>query len=427
MKATIHRGSKEIGGTCVELQSSGSRILIDFGLPLVDENRDRFDSDKIKSLSREELIESGVLFNIKGLYKGEEPAFDSILLSHSHQDHYGLLSFVNPQIPICLSEGCKELIEVSHFFGQTDFEPTNIQTVNSWQPFWVGDFEITPYLVDHSAFDAMAFLIETEGKRIFYSGDFRGHGRKSILFQKILKHPLKDISYLILEGSMFGRSKGQYQTEIDVENRLVELLQDKERLYFAACSSQNIDRLVSIYRACVRTNRIFVIDPYTAFILDKLKKISSHIPQFDWGQNIRVFFVPNPYTEKMAEDKSLFKFKSAKITYDEMQGVRNRLVIKDSYKTRWIFAKKKDLGNSTLIFSMWAGYLPDVKPFWDENNVPIIEVHCSGHAYVEDLQEFVKAIDPKYIIPIHTFSPEKYAEHLGNNIKIIKDEETVAI
>jgi len=40
MKLTIHRGSKEIGGTCIELQLATSRILIGFGLPLVDENKE---------------------------------------------------------------------------------------------------------------------------------------------------------------------------------------------------------------------------------------------------------------------------------------------------------------------------------------------------------------------------------------------------
>lgn len=427
MKLTIHRGAREIGGSCVDLQSSGSRILVDLGLPLVDESRERFDSDKIKNKSKTELIKNRILPDIKGLYKEEEPAFNGILLSHAHQDHYGLLSFVNSQIPIYLSEGCKELIETSRYFGQTDFEPINTQTLKSWHSFDVGDFKVSPYMVDHSAFDAMAFLIEAGDKRLFYSGDFRGHGRKSILFQKMLENPIKDITCLMLEGSMFGRGRGEYQTETDVENKLVELLGNKESLYFVACSSQNIDRLVSIYKACVRSNRIFVIDPYTAYILDKLKKISSNIPQFDWVENMKIFFVPNTYTDKMAEDKSLFKFKSAKITYDEMQAVRDRLVIKDTYKTRWIFAKKKDLFNTTLIYSLWSGYLPDVKPFWDENNVPVIEVHCSGHAYIEDLRDFVKALKPEYIIPIHTFYPEDYSKYLQGNVKIVKDRGTVTI
>jgi ribonuclease J len=34
MKLCIHRGTREIGGTCVEIESSGARILLDLGLPL---------------------------------------------------------------------------------------------------------------------------------------------------------------------------------------------------------------------------------------------------------------------------------------------------------------------------------------------------------------------------------------------------------
>lgn len=34
MLVTIHRGSHEIGGTCVEVVSDGTRIVIDIGKPL---------------------------------------------------------------------------------------------------------------------------------------------------------------------------------------------------------------------------------------------------------------------------------------------------------------------------------------------------------------------------------------------------------
>ena len=34
MKACIHRGTKEIGGTCIEIESEGKRIILDVGLPL---------------------------------------------------------------------------------------------------------------------------------------------------------------------------------------------------------------------------------------------------------------------------------------------------------------------------------------------------------------------------------------------------------
>ncbi len=424
-KLTIHRGTHEIGGTCIELRSQHSRILIDYGLPLVDENKEAFNSKRIKNKSKEELIRTGVLHSIKGLYKDEKPLFDAILLSHPHQDHYGLLSYINPKIPIYLSKGCKRLIETSHFFGQTKCKLVNAKTVETWKPFKITDFKITPYLVDHSGFDALAFLIECAGKKIFYSGDFRGHGRKAILFKNLLKNPPKNIDYLILEGSMVGRNKGKYKTETDIENALTKLFKENT-LYFLACSSQNIDRLVSIYRACIKTGRMFVIDPYTAYILDRLKEISPHIPQYDWGENIKIFFAPNSYTRRMAEDESLFKFKSAKMTFSEIKKSKNSLVVKDNYLTRNVFAKKEDLVGAKLVYSMWEGYLPDVKPFWDKHGIQILKIHTSGHAYIEELQLFVKAIKPKNIIPNHTFHPEQY-ERLFPATKIIllKDRQTI--
>ena len=164
MILTIHRGAKEIGGSCIELQSDHSMILLDFGLPLVDDTREQLDPKKIISLSKEELLEKGLLPRIKGLYDNDLPQIDAILLSHPHQDHYGLLSYINHEIPVYMSRGCKALLEASYYFGQTNYDLGNIKTVRPWRPVRIGNFTITPYLVDHSGFDALAYLIESEGK-----------------------------------------------------------------------------------------------------------------------------------------------------------------------------------------------------------------------------------------------------------------------
>ncbi len=71
MKLTIHRGTKEIGGTCIEVHSGNSKILIDFGLPLVDEFGEQFDSKNIVDQTKEELITKRILPNLAGLYRGE--------------------------------------------------------------------------------------------------------------------------------------------------------------------------------------------------------------------------------------------------------------------------------------------------------------------------------------------------------------------
>jgi ribonuclease J len=103
------------------------------------------------------------------------------------------------------------------------------------------------------------------------------------------------------------------------------------------------------------------------------------------------------------------------------------VVIKDTFATRNIFGKGKALTNAELIFSMWDGYLRDVKSFWDNHKVKIVGIHSSGHAYIEELKSFVNAVKPKYIIPNHTFFPEKYRDILGGNIMLVRDKQSIIL
>lgn len=56
------------------------------------------------------------------------------------------------------------------------------------------------------------------------------------------------------------------------------------------------------------------------------------------------------------------------------------------------------------------------------NSVELTEIHTSGHAYVRQLEKLVRSLEPRHVIPIHTFHPEKYAE-LGSNVVRLKDGE----
>jgi ribonuclease J len=292
MELIIHRGTQEIGGSCVELKTDRTRVLIDLGMPLVNKDKKPFDSTILKKKSIEDLKDLKILPNIRGLYKNEEKDFDAILISHSHLDHYGLLNYVHPDIPIYMSQGAKELIEISNIFTPNKLNELNTRIIDSKKAFSIGDIEVTPQTVDHSAFDALAFLLEADSKRLFYSGDFRGHGRKSKLFETIVRNPPKDVDCLLMEGSTLGREEQLYRDEIAVQNRIEQILNAADNITFLFVSSQNIDRIVSAYKACLKTDRIFVIDIYTAYILDRLSSVSKHIPQFDW-RNVRVKFYKN--------------------------------------------------------------------------------------------------------------------------------------
>jgi len=362
------------------------------------------------------------------MYPHQQVSVSAVILSHSHQDHYGFLRFLHSAIPVYMSPGTSSIIEVSNLFLDARVNLDQVQTFTMWQPFQVGEFTITPYLMDHSAPDAAAFLIEAEGKKVFYTGDFRGHGRKSVLLRRLLADPIPGVDCLIMEGTMIGRHEGLYPDEKAVENAIGSLLADQRSYTFVFCSSQNLDRLVSVYRAAKRHGKVVVIDLYTAFVLDKLSTLSDNIPQFHW-QGVRVLYGYSHAQRIAGYDRQLlFTYKKAKIEWEEIRRRAQEMVVlaKDNRYFRTVMLPK--LGPPTgarAVYSMWPGYLErsNLTKVLESRHVELAEIHTSGHAYVENLSQLVFALKPRHVIPIHTFSPGEFLRLFPTAIQLADGEE----
>ena len=410
MQLIIHCGTHQIGGSCVEIRSKSARIVIDIGAPLEEKSEKKFPE-------------------VKGLYKWDKDSkpVDAVLISHSHLDHHGFLPYINPDIPVYASKGCKELLGVMYYLDQSGYDPHDVRAVPSWCKFFISDITVTPYLVDHSAPDAFAYEIKADGKKIFYSGDFRGHGKKKVLYKYMLKNPPKDIDVLIIEGTTIDRNDEVIRSEDDVEKELVKLFKEKKQLIMFSCSHQNIDRLTVLYNACLKTGRTLVMIPYTAYILDKLKILSKKLPHYDMPQ-IRVFFERSRYTSKILSDKGLMvRLRKSKISYEEIMADKENMVVLDSHFVRTQFGKRGYLKKALLVYSLWEGYLKDAAKFWNDHKVRIKKVHVSGHASVAQLKMFIKSIAPIKIVPMHTQNPERFRELFGEKVTVLSDGQGMEI
>ena len=413
MQVTIHKGSHEIGGTCIQLSSGKTTILLDVGLPLSKDSRP-VDVSRL--------------------------AVDAVLVSHPHQDHFGLMASLPPGTPIYIGKLARSLIDAPQVFLGKNRYALDFHDFKAWQPFTIGDFTITPYLVDHSAADAYAFLIEAEGKRLFYSGDFRSHGRKGVLFENLVKRPIRDIDVLFLEGTMLNRNNDLFPDEKSVEDKIFETIQQQKNISFLLSSSQNIDRIVSAYRACKRAHKLLVIDIYTAWVLEQVQMVSSRTPCVD-RQEIRAY-ASGPQYEKLKGDPEYFGDFSKRL-------FRHRVMPEDLRETpeaflyfgkmssfRLIDKFKNAAAPVNVIYSQWLGYLDGNHPeyvgsdrisaYREDPGVNFIYAHTSGHAPLKDLQELAEALNPKMLIPIHTEDAEGFRSHF-ENVTTLKDGETFVL
>ena len=403
MRVRIHRGAQEIGGSCVELESDGSRIVLDVGWPL-----------------DQELNADPPLPLVPGLAEGDDPGLLGVLISHPHLDHWGLLSKVHPDVPVFIGEDAARILRESMFFSPAGCDIAPAGFLRHEQPFDLGPFRITPYLADHSAFDAYSLLIEAGGKRLFYTGDLRAHGRKRALFERLVRSPPPDVDVLLLEGTVIHPDGGSRSgpDEDAVERALRDEFQRTQGLALVAFSPQNVDRLVSVYKAARDASRVFVTDLYAHTVARATG--NTRIPQAGFP-HLRVY-VQHRHRVKIKKAGEIWRVeapavKRARIYPEEIAADPAGHVM--LFRTSMIRDMEYigALGDAALVWSMWSGYLKKdptltlIRAFTRRHNIRQTIHHASGHASLSDLQRLVEAFDPARVVPIHTFGSDRYPEH----------------
>ncbi|MDF3885844.1 MBL fold metallo-hydrolase [Cupriavidus basilensis] len=386
VRLTVHRATRQIGGNCIEISASdGSRLILDAGRPL-------------DALEDAEGLVPATL-DLAAPCQG-------VLISHPHQDHYGLIGALPATWPIYSGEAAAGLIRLTFEVAGKSFD----RTIGHWksgQPMTLGPFRITPYLTDHSAFDAYMLLIEVADRRILYTGDFRTHGRKGKLVRWLMDNPPPALDVLLIEGTNLGSDKPA-RTEDSLENDFVSLFKRTRGRVFVCWSSQNIDRTVTLYRACRRTERTLVVDLYCAHVLRTLAA-HGHIPQPEW-ESIKVVITSAFAAMYRAKGNAGFVNEMAR------HGIAARRLAEEP--SQWVTMVRPSLirdyewsgvvptPDDAWSWSMWSGYLKEgdgarIQGWFEASGTPATHIHSSGHASPADLRAFAASMRAKAIVPIH--------------------------
>jgi len=400
MRARIHRGAHEVGGNCIEVESAGTRLVLDLGRPLT------------ASLDTEVPLPA-----VPGLREDGEDRLGGLLITHPHLDHCGLAAKIAPSVPIFIGEAADRILQEAAFFTPAAIALKPAGFLRHRETFRIGSFQVTPFLNDHSAFDAYSLLLEAGGRRLFYTGDLRGHGRKAALFDELLREPPREVDVLLMEGTHIGpgtRADDRGASETDVENECIDAFRATKGMILALYSPQNIDRLVTFYRAAVRSGRILVMDLYTAGVAAATGR--ETIPQASWDK-VRVY-VPQAQRAKVLREQAFERtqvVRPDRIYPEELASRPGDLVLTFRLSMARELQAAGCLGGSAAVWSMWPGYLKEpsgraLREFLDRLGIPLTIHHASGHAFVPDLRRLVESLAPRRVVPIHTFAGDRFED-----------------
>lgn len=467
IKIKIYRGTNQIGGCATEISCGEERILIDLGANLPG-------TDETTSMSDKELLNK--------VFDGRP--CKGILFTHYHGDHYGLYREIPENMDMYIGETAKEIVsvvaktlfEVSREEDVKNIAESNVKKISSMKTyrhgepvFKTGKIQVTPIMTDHSAIDAYMFLIQAEGKKFLFTGDFRDHGiasENNRFWETIEKCVPEGIDILITEGTMMTRDEEAKQNIVHTEEELgVKAMEEFKKCdyNFVLVSSTNLDTIMELYRN-TSLRKMFVVDAYQAEIMLTAMKLQKDLFQKYDAQEIKKdeFYKPiyiigkrrhgtdqvylNSDKREKLKEMAAGIHPEFRVGYADYEKMKERgfvmLIRQNRYRQNYEncfeeaireFSDKK----TQLIYSMWKGYIKGDKA--DKDIVYLTnlfpnksELHTSGHAYVETIAKLIKTVKPKKVIPMHTEFAKGFREKVEfadcpGEVILLKDLESYIV
>ena len=241
--------------------------------------------------------------------------------------------------------------------------------------------------------------------------------------------PPRDIDVLLMEGTNLGSDKPT-MSEADLEEDFAALFRKTLGRVFVSWSAQNLDRTVTLYRACLKTGRTLVVDLYTAEVLTLL---ASHakLPQPGWP-SLKV--VVTGAMARMYRRKGREAFVESMVPH----GISARrlaerpghwvVMVRPSLTADYERAGAGPSPEDAWVWSMWAGYLKTevsgrATVWFEEAGVAPTLIHTSGHASPADLRAFAEAIAPRMLVPIHGAAWDREQSGFTNVRRLADGEE----
>ncbi len=321
-----------------------------------------------------------------------------IVLTHAHEDHFGALLDLWPQlkVPVYATPFSAALL-AAKCAGEPGAPKIPVTIVQLGSRFDVGPFDIELVTMAHSIPESNALIIRTPLGAVLHTGDW-----------KLDDHPIlndrtdeKKLRALGDEGcvALIGDStnavrEGRSPSEADVAKCIGELIKSARGRVAVTTFASNAGRLRAVAEAARSAGREVVV---VGRAMDRISQIARETGYFDGLQDFRPvdaygYLPPNKVVALCTGSQGEPRAALARIAEDQHPDItfsRGDLLI---YSARMIPGNEKAIGR------VLNGLIEQgVEVITDRTHL----VHVSGHPRREELEALIGWVKPNILIPVH--------------------------
>ncbi|TRO47630.1 MBL fold metallo-hydrolase [Candidatus Bathyarchaeota archaeon] len=385
----FHGGAREVGGSCVGVETECCKVALDYGAKIDKENHRDLPKD-----------------------------LDAVIISHAHLDHSGSLLKLSKRKPVIIGSKMTQKVTIELLLDMikiqnqknkiTSFSNHDAEIIR--RNWWCRNSTALPgmtiklYPAGHVA-GAKIIHIQSDGKQIIYTGDFCVHGTEILDGCKIEQLP-KNPDVLITESTYGGTIR-------ENRNKLIERFFEKV--------GNTIDRKGNVLiptfafhrsqEMCKRIDQAMkkgIIPKYKVYTISNL------------ARKIEGFFNENKeyFTKEIQQQEKPFKYKNVKHIFRLSQIKKPAIVIATSGfghagASLNLLANWASEPNNSIIIT--SGYLPPESPLNQakekrefeykgdiiKTEADVEQIELSGHADQKELIKFIESLKPKNTVLMH--------------------------
>lgn len=324
----------------------------------------------------------------------------AIIMTHGHEDHIGAL-------PFAMKAGIRVPVYCSSFTGLLIKEKlkedgldavVDLRIFKMEETFRFQHFQITPVSVNHSIVDSAALFIQTPVGKIIHTGDFKIDPTPYYGQMMNLDHFKKagdEGVLLLLSDSTNVERHSHSLSEKIIYRKFEELFSQAEGLVVVAMFASNVARMGQVLELAKKTGKKVALSGRT---MEQNVRLGQEAGFLSGANSV---LIPASDIEKYERDKILIlstgsqaEPRSALIRislgeHGQIKLQKNDLVVMSS---KFIPGNEKSIGKMiNNLFRQGAEVLYEA----------VHDIHVSGHANRPELELMIKAVQPRFFIPIH--------------------------